>query len=377
MCISPVSWDWAQDINTRPEAPALNEYLWLEETDASFMHAAYKSFGTDPRENFYGENAKYISTESAPTTDDGYNIDYEVNMLEGEYDIYFRSTFGSEWMSEPEFEVNGDVCETENVVVEGYSVRDGYHMGWKKATASMSEGLNTVRWTLKASRTASTNNWIGVFDAMVIVPKGVQFTPVQVNTAEGNTTDEVAQTKLDYELVVAMQGIDLANVKSDIELPTATEGGSTITWTTSNSSVITADGTVTRPTDSDKVVNLTATCNEYSKVFASTVKMVKVYDIDGFAINGTIATGNKVSATADVAYNLSGSKEVMLIVALYSKDAELLKIDVDKQSVTSAGKTLSVEITVPTDVDLTDAYAKAFLWNGIGDLKPIADAKNL
>lgn len=374
MCISPASWEWVPSIEDMPEAPALNEYLWLEETDASFMHGSYASFQT-PGNNFYGGNAKYISVASAPTAD-GYHIDFEVNMLEGEYDIYFRSTFGNEWMSEPDFEVNGDVCETTDIVVEGYDVKANYHMGWRKATTSMSEGLNTIRWTLKESRTADTN-WIGVFDAMVIVPKGVQFAPVKLNVAEGDTNDELAQTKLDYELAIAMQGIDLANVKSDLDLPTETESGKAITWITSNQSVITVDGTVIRPTDSDKVVNLTATCDGYTKVFSATVKMVKVYDVDAFAINGTIAAGNKISAIADIVYNLSGSKEVMLIVALYSKDAELLKIDIDKQDVTSAGKDLSVEITVPTDVDLTDAYAKAFLWNGIGDLKPIADAKNL
>ena len=376
VCIAPADWGWIPDIATRPEKPVYNTYLWLEETNASFTHSAFAPFQT-PGSYFYGGNAKYISTPSAaPET--GYNIDFEVNMLAGEYDIYFRGTCGNEWVSEPSIEVNGgEEIEATLVVNEGYDVKDNYHIGWKKATVFMVQGKNVVRWTLHQSRTASTSQWYGAFDAMVIVPKGAQFTPVKLNIAEGDTTDELSQTKLDYELAIAMDGIDFANVKNNLSLPAATQAGDAIEWTTNNASVIAADGTVTRPTDSDKTVVLTAVCNGYAKNVTATVKKIKVYDVDSFAISGTIASGDKISATADITYNLSGSKEVMLIVALYAKDNQVLTINMDKQDITSDGKVLSAEITVPSDVDLTDAYAKAFLWNGIGDLKPIENAIDL
>ncbi len=74
---------------------------------------------------------------------------------------------------------------------------------------------------------------------------------------------------------------DLSSVISKITLPTAGENGSTITWASSNTSVVSATGDVTRPKypETDKLVTLTATITRGSvkdtKVFSVTVKAMQ------------------------------------------------------------------------------------------------------
>ena len=75
-----------------------------------------------------------------------------------------------------------------------------------------------------------------------------------------NLTDaeKVAADKAALAITFA-DGDNANSVTDDITLPTAGLNGSTITWTSDNTTAITTAGIVTRPADADATVNLTAT----------------------------------------------------------------------------------------------------------------------
>ena len=66
---------------------------------------------------------------------------------------------------------------------------------------------------------------------------------------------------------------EVSEVKENLTLPQATEDGTQILWTSSDESVVKADGTVVRPTDKDVEVVLTASiCGQNDKVRKQTVE---------------------------------------------------------------------------------------------------------
>lgn len=87
---------------------------------------------------------------------------------------------------------------------------------------------------------------------------------------DNNKIVEDAKKKLELK--------DLTNVTSDINLPLVGEGGTTITWESSNTSIIDSKGKITRPTsgNKDEVVTLKATITKdgvkSTKEFKVTVK---------------------------------------------------------------------------------------------------------
>ena len=93
------------------------------------------------------------------------------------------------------------------------------------------------------------------------------------------------------------------SVVADLDLPTVGTHGATITWTSSDESVVTADGTVTRPSEQDAVVTLTATITSgdatATSAFDLTVPvlpepgLVARYPFDG----DLAATGGAAAAT--------------------------------------------------------------------------------
>ncbi len=94
-------------------------------------------------------------------------------------------------------------------------------------------------------------------------------------------TDTEAVAADTTSLVIGYSGLDSAgSVTQNVTLPTSGSSGTTITWVTSNSSVVSIDGTVTRPSDGsgDITVILTATITKGivsdTKDFTLTVKEV-------------------------------------------------------------------------------------------------------
>ena len=67
------------------------------------------------------------------------------------------------------------------------------------------------------------------------------------------------QERLDMALETAITIPDADMILENISLPSSIGFGSVVTWTSSNEAVVATDGTVTRPTDGDAEVTLTAT----------------------------------------------------------------------------------------------------------------------
>ncbi len=70
--------------------------------------------------------------------------------------------------------------------------------------------------------------------------------------------DAVAEDKAALEIGYS-SGDDASNVNKDVILPKTLNCGSSISWTSTDPSIINSDGVVTRPYDEDKAVTLTAT----------------------------------------------------------------------------------------------------------------------
>lgn len=356
ICISKADWSWVPNISTSPVAPVELVSAWLEESDAQTVSGV---FARSSNTIYSGGKGLTMSNETAPDTN-GYGADFNVYMKNsGEYDIYFRGNIPQEWMSKPELLVDGTKQESTVVKDEGW-VNDSWTLGWNKTTVRMTSGKHTIRWALIDSREKSTNNWIGQFDCIVILPKGTSF---------NITAKNIADTKTEYELCAAMAEVNLSGVTSDIDLPTQSESGDAITWTSSNTDVITNNGKVTRGSE-DQTVTLTAVLGEYEKTFTATVRKLVEFDVDSFTIDGNISGGETLRANAEVKYNMGTSKKVMLIIALYKSNGEMISANIDTEAITAVGTSLSTTLTVPSDIS-DGAYATAYLWNDINDLKPI------
>jgi hypothetical protein len=100
---------------------------------------------------------------------------------------------------------------------------------------------------------------------------------------------------------------DTSAVSADLTLPTTTANGSSVTWQTSDASVVTAAGAVTRPAagQPDATATLTATLSQGSltatKTFTITVKS-QLTDVDAAA---AVAAGLVVHDIGDVRGNLT------------------------------------------------------------------------
>ena len=355
IAIMPVDYTMTAKVGERPVAPKTYISQWLEETDAATKSGAFYSVSDA---GLSEGKALQMSDPNAPGSE-GYKIDFQTNIKEtGEYDIYYRGNIPNEWMSKPDLLVDGEKQESTAVKDEGWLGQ--LTLGWNKATVELSKGQHTIRFALIDSRAANTNTWIGMFDCMVILPKGSPF---------NITANGIADTKIEYELCAAMAGVNLSAVTSDITLPSETESGAAITWTSSDTDVITNDGKVTRG-NTDKEVKLTAVTGDYEKTFTVTVKKLVEFDVDSFTLSGNVTTGETIRANAEVKYNMGTSKNVTLIIALYKADGEMISANIDTKDITAAGAELSTTLTVPSDIS-EGAYAAAYLWNDINDLKPI------
>lgn len=92
-------------------------------------------------------------------------------------------------------------------------------------------------------------------------------------------------------------GDSSGSVTGDLTLPTSGDNGSTISWSSSDTSVIAADGTVTRPASTDASVMLTAT------ISLNGVSVTKTFTV---TVAGISATAGTSSSSALSALTVSG-----------------------------------------------------------------------
>ena len=338
------------------------KYAWIE--GENYTRSNYSTTKTDTGCDitFSGNTILKLATKST-----GYS-EYDVDLQSGIYDIYVRGGDdfnGGTWTSNVTPSVDGTVKAYTQVAYEGWPKWDGksnsYDQGWVRiSNVVLSEGTHTIRWEYLDARASGNDYYMGGIDCIAIVPSGTQFTPIE---------KDIANTKLDYYMSLLLSG-DLKALKGDVTLPGTALNGESITWTTSNSSIIATDGTVTRSESGDRWATLTATTASYTKVFDVKVKKLTDFDINTFTKSGNVGLGETLTASANLTYNKGASKDATVVIALYDEDNKLIMCGVNTAPATSLGTDITAEITIPLDCedDLTNAQIKAFVWD---DMKPI------
>ncbi|WP_185602350.1 S-layer homology domain-containing protein [Paenibacillus sp. 598K] len=121
-----------------------------------------------------------------------------------------------------------------------------------------------------------------------------------------------------------MTGDSKQSVTGDVTLPTAGVSGTTISWASSDTSVVATNGTVTRPTYGmeDQVVTLTATITKgtasNTRTFTVTVKVLPQTDAQAVAaaknalVVGYITGDSANSVTADVTLPTTGASDTAI-----------------------------------------------------------------
>ena len=339
-------------------------YAWIE--GENYTRSNYTSTRSDDDCDIAFSGNQILKLTSSSTK--GYS-EYDMDLQEGTYDIYVRGGDdfnGGTWTSNVTPYVDGIVKDYTSVAYEGWPKWGGesssYDQGWVKiSSVKLTEGTHTIRWEYLDSRTAGSTYYAGGIDCLAVVPAGAQFAPI---------SKDITNTKLDYYMSLLLSDYNLRGLKDDITLPTTALNGESITWTTSDSSIIANDGTITRSESADQWATLTATTYSYTKTFNVKVNKLTDFDVNSFTKSGNIGLGETLSASANLTYNKGLSKDATVVIALYDGNNKLLMCDINTKPVTSAGTDITAEITIPSDCEdnLENARIKAFIWD---NMKPI------
>jgi len=174
--------------------------------------------------------------------------------------------------------VQGDTAAgvTENVLLQATGV-NGTIISWSSSAPTVIAPNGTV------NRPAKTANDVNVTLTATITKNGVvqtkEFTVNVLKLSAFNDTESVEADKASLS-VGFEEGDTAAGVTQSLTLPTVGANGTTITWSSNNTTVIAEDGTITRPakTASDVHVKLTATItkNGVSQTKEFTVNVLKL-----------------------------------------------------------------------------------------------------
>ena len=196
---------------------------------------------------------RYTKNQYEKNTNSGERrLDYKFEIENGEY--YVEVGFADPWGCSKTPSVYANLGESdETVIAKDFQVSS--NSGVAAGTVKVTNGVLTIN-----ARGTGDNN------------KAINMTYITIKEAGEKT---LAQTDID--------AISIPETASgDIELPTkGSKAGSDITWSSSNESVITKDGKVTRPAagESDAKVTLTATVKKgevtLTKEFTVTVTAQK------------------------------------------------------------------------------------------------------
>ncbi len=149
-------------------------------------------------------------------------------------------------------------------------------------------------------------------------------------TVPGDTDDAGAVTAAKEALTLG----DISAVKKDIELPSRGKRGTEITWSTSDESVVTADGVVTRAPGQDKTATLTATLTRgavsETKNFDVTVLGYVPVTIDTYVYGDTDGTTRFSPVDGGTLKHISFTSSIKepedgdcVIAAVYDKDGRI------------------------------------------------------
>ena len=323
ICIVPSSYGWIQSITDKPVKRMvidINPYsvVWIDAKDSVARNGV--TIISDDLLN--GSEGATVGTSTAPTDTNQYYLEFELNAEDtAEYDIFLRgSSDRDKWNSEPTVNVNGtDYKITDMGYDEGW-VNTNYNVAWSKIeNVTIPAGQSSLKWIVKTSRTASTEYYVSIFDAFVVLPHGTPFKPVSKN---------LPNTKLDAEISIMLAGENIYNPKENVSLPSVTAGGKSILWSTSDANVFDTNGNIRRDWY-DNSVTVTAVLgnNEYTRVFD-----VLVSKLVEFALDGELNVGD-TSVSATVYFDEEAvDKDTTIISALYGSDGTLKQLNSAEKS---------------------------------------------
>ena len=97
------------------------------------------------------------------------------------------------------------------------------------------------------------------------------------------------------------------------------------------------------------------------------------FEVTDFAISGNVAAGETITATAKIKRNVGATGECNLILAIYDVEHELIDVDICTLEVGNTAVDFNCSVSLEAD-DTDAAYAKAFVWTGFNELRPILQA---
>ncbi len=165
---------------------------------------------------------------------------------------------------------------------------------------------------------------------------------------------------------------------ADITLPLAGEENTTITWATSDASVITKDGVVSFAKE-DKTATLTATITKGNatdtKEFIVTVSGRAAYEIKGIVVKADGTTSNELVADGEItAVEILNnySKSAKMYVALYKDDRFVTVSTADLKSDAQSKEVRTVMLDTPIELpsDINGYEARVFVWD---NMTPLAE----
>ena len=177
-------------------------------------------------------------------------------------------------------------------------------------------------------------------------------------------TDAGAITQAINNLAIGYSGTDTdMSVTGNVTLPTTGANGVVISWMSSDTSIISTDGTVTRPTDMDTMVRLTATLTKGAANDTTTFTLTVIITDAGAitqAINnlaiGYSGTDTAMSVTGNVTLPTTGADEV--VISWMSSDTSIVSTDgtVTRPDDMDTDVTLTATLSKGTAADQTKTF---------------------
>ena len=168
-------------------------------------------------------------------------------------------------------------------------------------------------------------------------------------------------------------GNGLNQVTGNITLPSTISGyaGAAVQWVSSNPDIISNNGVVTRPSADSAAQKVklaavisTAAGKKTSKVFEATVLPLQAYSISSVpAFSTQVLTGNEeISVSTEIKKENTTARNVMLILALYDINHQLVSVHMDtSSSQLQPGQTEILTTSLPVGI-VNGHKLRTFLW---------------
>lgn len=385
----PSSYNWVPTSNTDVKASGStyetsfdHSYAWIELED-------YNTTDGDG-------GARSIDTGNANLSNHGvlrmyvrpneetYTYDFTLDNS-GSYDIWYLGNENLGHLSW--FDYGIDVSDTDPLTPAGclassdtvytYNLDIDLNVKWHKAAANVNISSGHHVLTFQEKYRSVSANLFGVSDCIAIVPSDVAWTPAATDKADAG------RANLDATVLESVLNKKYENgAAENIYMPQMGAAGSRYSYITADDTIIAEDGTINR-TSEDQFggIGVTATVNNTAsnmKQIYITVLAKETLEVTDFVIKNSagetpssLTGSDTITASANVLDSAANAKGAVIILALYNANNVLRKVEKGTiAQLTSTAQPISASMTLPSDV--TGMYVKAFLWDDMNAMVPLA-----